>query len=127
MSKLTTRKASANIVMQSEAEDAQTGFVKRICEKEEKDLYEIIAIQGEIMFLKGKIEKQRKDTPAECGIPSLASPFLNCETSIEPALPHKWWIRDIKAIVPKFSGHNINISHFISACRRVQRLIDCPG
>jgi len=48
---------------------------------------------------------------------------LNRETSIEPAQPHKWWIRDIITTVPEFNGHNIDISHFISACRYVQRLI----
>jgi len=48
---------------------------------------------------------------------------LNRETSVESAQPHKWWIRDIIATVPEFNEYNIDISHFISTCRRVQRLI----
>jgi len=48
---------------------------------------------------------------------------LNIKTSIEPAQSHKWWIRDIIATVPEYNGYNTDISHFISAYRRIQRLI----
>jgi len=83
----------------------------------------IAALRSEITFLKDHVQEPRKDRPAQCGSSSLATPSLNRETPIEPAQSHKWWIRDIIAPVPEFNGHNIDISHFISACRRVQRLV----
>jgi len=100
--------------MQSKAENAQM----------EKNLYEMIAaLRDKITLLKDQIKEYQKDTSAQCGTSSLASPSVNRETSIEPAQSYKWWIRDIIATVPVFDGYNIDISHFISACRDVQKLI----
>jgi len=42
---------------------------------------------------------------------------------MESAQSHKWWIRDITASVPEFNGYNIDISHFVAACRSVQGMI----
>jgi len=42
--------------------------------------------------------------------------------SFESARPYKW-IREIINTIPTFDGHNIDVLHFITTCRRIQRLI----